>query len=77
MTQAISDFMIHVDDKLSGVEMASIADRLGGNACVRGACVSESASHLIMVSYDSDCTQAHDLIDQVRARGVHAEGIGW
>lgn len=77
MKQAISDFMIHVDDRLSGVEMASIADALGGNACVHGACVSESASHLIMVSYDSDCAQAHDLLDQVRSRGLQAEAVGW
>lgn len=77
MNQAISDFMIHVDDSLDGVAMASIADELGHNACVRGACVSESASHLIMVSYDSDCAQAHELVDQVRARGVRAAGVGW
>lgn len=77
MNQAISDFMIHVDDSLSGSDMASLADALGGNACVCGACVSENASHLIMVSYDSDCAQAHELVDQIRARGIRAEAIGW
>lgn len=76
MNETITDFMIHIDDPLSGVEMASIADSLCGTACVSGACVSESAPHLIMVSYDSDCTQARALIQQVRVRGVGAECIG-
>lgn len=77
MSQAISDFIIHVDADLPGVDMASIADSLCGNACVRGACVSESAPHMIMVSYDSDCTRAQDLVGQVRASGFSAEGVGW
>lgn len=77
MPQAISDFMIHVDDSLTGVQMASIADDLRNHACVKGACVSEDASHLIMVSYDSDCTRAQSLLAQVRDKGIHAEVVGW
>lgn len=76
MNNTITDCMIHVDERLSGVEMASIADSLSGNACVCGACVSEHAPHLIMVSYDSACTRARDLMTQVRERGVGAEIIG-
>jgi hypothetical protein len=71
-----SDVMIHVDATLSGAEMAAIADSLYDNACVRGACVSESAPHLIMVCYDSDCTQARSLLSQIRDRGIRAELVG-
>lgn len=77
MSQAINDFIIHVDASLPGQDMASIADSLCQNACVRGACVSESASHMIMVSYDSECTRAQDLVGQVRSNGYSAEGVGW
>lgn len=77
MSQAINDFIIHVDAPLSGVDMASIADSLCGNTCVRAACVSESAPHMILVSYDSECTQAQELVGQVRANGFSAEGVGW
>lgn len=77
MSQAINDFIIHVDAGLSGQEMASIADSLCSNSCVRGACVSESAPHMIMVSYDSECTRAQELVGQVRAHGFGAEAVGW
>ncbi|MCU0841114.1 MAG: hypothetical protein MUC79_05235 [Thiobacillaceae bacterium] len=76
MNNTITDCMIHVDGPLSGVEMASIADSLCANACVSGACVSESAPHLIMVSYDSECTRTASIMDEVRQRGVRAEAIG-
>lgn len=77
MSQAINDFIIHVDASLSGQEMASLADSLCQNVCVRGACVSESAPHMIMVSYDSECAQARDLVGEVRSKGFSAEGVGW
>jgi hypothetical protein len=77
MSQAISDFMIHVDNSMAGVDMASIADSLCNNTCVAGACVSESAPHLIMVSYDSECTRANNLLEMVKQSGIQAEVVGW
>lgn len=71
-----ADVLIHVDATLPGAEMAAIADSLHHNACVRGACVSESAPHLIMVSYDAACTQARSILSQIRDRGVRAELVG-
>lgn len=71
-----SDVMIHVDATLPGVEVAAIADMLNHNACVRDACVSESAPHMIVVSYDAACTHARSILSQVRERGVRAALVG-
>lgn len=76
MESMTSDVMIHVDATLPGVEMAAIADSLYDNVCVRGACVSESAPHLIMVRYDAACTQARSLLSQIRDGGIRAELVG-
>lgn len=76
MESTCADVMIHVDATLLGTEMGTMADLLCGNACVRGACVSESAPHLLMVSYDSDCTNARSILSLIRDRGVRAELVG-
>lgn len=76
MKPAIANFMIHVDEALSEAEMASLADTVCTGRCVTSACVSANDPHLMMVSYDSDCTTARDIVAEVRARGVHAEAVG-
>ena len=76
MKPAIGNFMIHVDEALSEAEMESLADSVCTTRCVTSACVSASDPHLMIVNYDSDCTTARDIVDQVRARGVHAEAVG-
>lgn len=77
MKPALADVMIHVDETLPEHEMASLADSVCDNACVASGCLSASASHLIMVRYDTECARAQEVLDTVKHRGVHAELVGF
>lgn len=76
MKPAIANFMIHVDEALTDAEMESLADTVCTSRCVTSACVSANDTHLMLVSYDSDCTTVRDIVKEVRSRGVHAEAVG-
>ncbi len=72
----IPDFMIHVDESLSADDMHGLEERLRTDACVISACTSHEDPHLLLVTYNSDCTTSHDLLDLVTQTGVHAELVG-
>jgi hypothetical protein len=68
--------MIHVDESLSADDMHGLEDRLRSDACVVSACTSHEDSHLLLVTYNCDCTSSRNLLDLVRESGVHAELVG-
>ena len=73
---AMADFMIHVSDPLSEMEMLALADTVCDEHCVLSACVSQENNHLIIINYDSNCTSARDIVGHVVSRGVHAQAVG-
>lgn len=76
MKPAISDFIIHVNEPLSEPDMVRVADSVCHDTCVTSACVSQSDTHLILVSYDSNCAQVRDIMQRVAGLGVHAQAVG-
>lgn len=76
MPPAIADFMIHVKESMSEMDMATLADSICDNICVTSACVSQDDPHLIMVNYDSNCSSARAIVQGVASQGVHALAIG-
>lgn len=73
---AVADFMIHVSDPLSEMEMLTLADTVCDERCVLSACVSQEDNHLIIVNYDSNCVSARDIVGHVVRQGVHAQAVG-
>jgi len=72
MGYALSDFMVHVDESLDVDERSKLVDIVRGDGCVISAAFPQSAPHLMMVLYDSECTHAKDILDHVRDTGLHA-----
>ena len=72
MSQAISDFMVHVDESLNADELSRLEQSVHGDACVISAGFSPHAPHLMTVVYDCECTHAKDILGHVREEGYHA-----
>ena len=72
MKNAISDFMVHVDESLDKKERETVEDSVRAHACVISASIPTRTPHLMLVVYDSDCARACQILGHVRERGLHA-----
>jgi len=72
----ISDFLVHVGEKLSPEEQCGLEDHVRDQSCVVSAGVSMRHPHLMMVAYDADCGTAHDILCRVRDKVTRAEMVG-
>jgi len=72
MSNAISDFMVHIEEHLSAEQKSDLEARLRGDNCVISAAILPNTPHLMMVVYDSECTQARQILGAVRNQGLHA-----
>lgn len=76
MDTSISDLMIHVDEMLPPQELLKLEDDLRHDVCVISACVSPEDRHLVMVTFNPECTTAANILHRAMQRGLHAELIG-
>ena len=60
MSDAISDFMVHVGGTLSAEGHRQLEQHVQEDNCVISAGFSRHAPHLMTVVYDSECTHAKD-----------------
>lgn len=72
MSEAISDFMVHVAQNLNAEESKHLEDCVHNDPCVISAGFSQHAPHLMAVVYDCECTYAKEILDHVRDTGTHA-----
>lgn len=72
MSDAISDFMVHVEESLNPRQLRALERDARRNPCVIGAAFPDRTPHLMMVVYDSECTHAKNILERVRSAGVHA-----
>jgi hypothetical protein len=72
MSTAISDFMVHIDEHLDTQQSRQLENLIRSNNCVISAAIPHHTPHLMMVVYDSECTHARDILDNVREAGMHA-----
>jgi hypothetical protein len=73
MEKSISDIMVHVDEDLSAEQQCRLEDFVRHDNGVVSAGFSLKAQHLLMVAYDSDETNAGDILMHIRDKGLHAE----
>jgi hypothetical protein len=72
MSEAISDFMVHVNENLSAEEIQQLECCIHDDQCVISAGFSKHAPHLMTVVYDTECTHAKNILGHVRETGLHA-----
>ena len=71
-----ANVVIHVDEALTIGRMQELERSLGAEEGVISACVSDRATHLMVVDFDADAVSAAELLHRVELEGVHAELIG-
>ena len=72
----MADVTIHIDETLSGDQLARVADAVRAHNGVMAVAHHEEKPHLIIVEYDPEQVKSGDLLEAVKAQGVHAELIG-
>lgn len=72
MSDALSDFMVHVDESLGVDERSKLEDVVRSDDCVISAAFPQHTPHLMMVVYDCECEHAQDILGHVRDTGLHA-----
>lgn len=75
MMMSIANVVLHIDRALGPAEINVVGDHVWEDPCVVGARVSPSASHLMLVAFDPDCTSAGRIQDNVTRHGVDAQVI--
>jgi hypothetical protein len=68
----IIDMTVHVDETLSPEKMHALEDAVRADACVISAC-STHDPHLLVVTFNPECTNRENVLHRVQAQGVHAE----
>ena len=76
MADTIADVMIHVDESLDREALSRLESVVRDNACVTSADVPAGREHLMLVTYDSECVSAQEILRLVTEQGVHAELVG-
>jgi hypothetical protein len=73
----LSDIVIHVTETLDESGLRGIECDLCGLDGVIAARHSPSRNHFVMVTYDREETKAFNLLAPLKARGLHAQLIGF
>jgi len=76
MNDAIADVTIHIDESIDPEARVSLENRLLALDGVAAASSHNGTSHLLVVKFDPERLQSHDILHAVIATGLHAELIG-
>ncbi len=73
MSKSLADVLVHVDQTLPHDRLASLTSviaALNGVATAEG---HDAKPHLVIVTYDPEKVNSHDILATVKAQGVNAE----
>ena len=76
MATNMSDVTIHIDETLDAARLEKLRDSLLQENGVMAADYQKSKRHLMIVEFDPARNSAANLLNTVKAQGVHAELIG-
>lgn len=68
--------LLHINEPLDIHGRHDLEDRVGHLDCVIKPVFGERTPHLMIVSYDSDCTCAVMLLNEVCSQGFHGQLVG-
>ncbi|MDD3449573.1 MAG: heavy-metal-associated domain-containing protein [Gammaproteobacteria bacterium] len=71
-----ANVVIHLDEYLEPWQIQELERKLSGESGVISACVSDRATHLMVVDFDSRAISSNQLLARVQREGVHAELVG-
>jgi len=69
----IVDMTVHVDETLSPEKMHALEDAVRADACVISACSPNGNPHLLVVTFNPECTNRENVLHRVQSQGFHAE----
>ena len=76
MTTNCSDVIVHIDETLQSNQLNTLEDDIFKIGGVMSACNRDDKPHQILVTYNPEQVNAHDILVKVRSEGVHAELVG-
>ena len=76
MTTKAADVMLHIDETLPADQLRTLESHLYKMGGVLSATNRDDKPHMIMVTYDPDKVQSHDILVKVQNEGIHAQLIG-
>ncbi|TAM48075.1 MAG: hypothetical protein EPN55_01030 [Gammaproteobacteria bacterium] len=72
----LADLLIHVNETLRASDQASLEEELRKVEGVVAPRFSSETPHLLLVAYDPEETDSHNLLSRVKDSGYHAQLIG-
>jgi len=72
----LADVTIHIDETLEPAKRHALVDQVREVNGVVGVGYHDDKPHLMIIEYDPDKTSSAELLQTVKAQGVHAELIG-
>ena len=76
MTANMADVVLHIDETLPPDQLKTLEEHLHKMGGVVSACNRDDKPHLILVTYDPEKVQSHDILVKVENEGIHAQLIG-
>ena len=76
MTTNVADFVLHIDETLPPDQLKTIENHLTQMGGVLTASNRDDKPHLILVTYDPEKVNSHDILVKVENEGIHAELVG-
>jgi hypothetical protein len=76
MTKNVADIMLHIDETLPADQLKTLEKHLYKMGGVLSATNRDDKPNMILVSYDPDKVQSHDILVKVESEGIHAQLIG-
>lgn len=76
MTKNVADIMLHIDETLPADQLKTLENHLYKMGGVLSATNRDDKPNMILVSYDPDKVQSHDILVKVESEGIHAQLIG-
>jgi len=76
MTTNVADFVLHIDETLPPDQLRTIENHLMQMGGVLTASNRDDKPHLILVTYDPEKVNSHDILVKVENEGIHAELVG-
>lgn len=76
MSANLNEIMLHIDETLDDDAMYRLEEDMRTDSGVVSVGHNARQSHMIMVVYDSESTQASNLLRRVEHMGLHGQIIG-
>ncbi len=76
MSARLNEVMVHISETLDEDALHSLEEGVRQDAGVISVGHNPDKSHMIMVVYDSEVTQAAALLHRFQERGLHAQVVG-